>query len=81
MGGKIYLQYPPLDDLTKQIHLPAHKGYDRQHKANSIHDCDWSNPEAFLDILEPSHHHQRFPLTEQGVRGDKGIQFASTLCS
>ena len=39
------------------------------------------NPEAFLDILESSHHHQGFALAQQGVRSDEGIQLASTLCS
>ena len=71
----------PLADYVKQIHLPAHKTHNRQHKASGMHDCDWSNPEALLDILILTHDHQRLSLAKQGVRGDKGIQFASTLCS
>ena len=69
----------PLTDHVKQIHLPTHKTQNRQQKAGGIHDCDWSNPEAFLDIPVFPHDHERFSLTKQGVRGDKGIQLASTL--
>ena len=61
--------------------MTAHKTYNRQQKAGGIHDCDWSNPEAFLDVFVLTHDHQGFSLTKQGVRGDKGIQSASTLCS
>ena len=71
----------PLTDFAEQIYLTAHKTHNRQHKASDIHDCDWSNPEAFLDILVFPHDHEGFSLTKQGVRGDKGIQSASTLCS
>ena len=71
----------PLTDLAEQIYLTAHKTHNRQHKTGCIHDCDWSNPEAFLDILILTHDHEGFSLAKQGVRGDKGIQSASTLCS
>ena len=71
----------PLTDLAEQIYLTAHKTHNRQHKASGIHDCDWSNPEAFLDILILTHDHQRLPLAKQGIRGDKGIQSASALCA
>ena len=71
----------PLTDLAEQIYLPAHKTHNRQHKASGIHDCDWSNPEALLDIPVFPHDHEGFSLTKQGVRGDEGIQLASTLHS
>ena len=71
----------PLADHMKQIYLATDEAKYKQYDIQSIHDCDWSNPEALLDILEPSHHHQRFFLTKQGVRSDKGIQLASTLHS
>ena len=47
----------PLADLAEQIYLPAHKSHNRQHKAGGMHDCDWSNPEAFLDVLVLTHDH------------------------
>ena len=71
----------PLTDLAEQIYLPAHKAHNRQHKASGLHDCDWSNPEALLDIPVFPHDHEGLPLTKQGVRGNKGIQLASALCS
>ena len=71
----------PLTDHVKQIHLPTHKTQNCQQKAGGIHDCDWSNPEALLDILILTHDHQRLSLAKQSVRGDKGIQFASALCA
>ena len=71
----------PFSNHMKQIHLTAHKTQHRQDNVYRIHDLDRSNPEAFLDILESSHHHQGFSLAKQGVWGDKGIQSASTLCS
>ena len=71
----------PLTDHVKQIHLPTQKTQNRQQKTGGIHDCDWSNPEAFLDILILTHDHQRLSLAKQSVRGDKGIQPAPTLCS
>ena len=71
----------PLADHVKQIHLPAHKTQNRQQKTGGIHDCDRSNPEAFLDVFVLTHDHEGFSLAKQGVRGDKGIQSASTLCS
>ena len=76
----IYI-FVPFSDQMKQIHLASDKAEHKQYNIQSIHDCDWSNPEALLDVLESSHHHQGFPLTKQGVRGDQGIQFASALCS
>ena len=71
----------PLTDHVKQIHLPTHKTQYRQDNVYRIHDLDRSNPEAFLDVLVLTHDHQGFSLAKQGVRGDKGIQSASTLCS
>ena len=71
----------PFSNHMKQIHLATEKTQYSQYNIYHIHDCDWSNPEAFLDILESSHHHQGLSFTKQGVRGDKGIQSASTLCS
>ena len=71
----------PLADYVKQIHLPTHKAQYRQYDISYIHDLDRSNPEAFLDILIFPHDHEGLSLTKQGVRGDKGIQLASTLHS
>ena len=71
----------PFSNHMKQIHLATQKTQYRQDNVYHIHDCDWSNPEAFLDILKPSHHHQGLSFTKQGVWGDKGIQLASTLHS
>ena len=71
----------PFSNHMKQIHLTAYKTHKRQHKPRDICDCDWSNPEAFLDVYVLTHDHQGFSLAQQGIRGDKGIQSASTLCS
>ena len=71
----------PLADHMKQIHLATDEAEYKQYDIQSIHDCDWSNPEALLNILILTHDHQGFSLAQQGVRGDKGIQSASTLCS
>ena len=71
----------PFSNHMKQIRLPTHKTQYRQDNVYRIHDCDRSNPEALLNILILTHDHEGFSLTKQGVRGDKGIQFASALCS
>ena len=71
----------PFSNHMKQIHLATQKTQYRQDNVYHIHDLDRSNPEAFLDIPVFSHDHEGFSLTKQGVRGDKGIQSASTLCS
>ena len=71
----------PFSNHTKQIHLATQKTQYRQNNVYHIHDLDRSNPEALLDILILTHDHQRLSLTKQGVRGDEGIQSASTLCS
>ena len=71
----------PLADHMKQVHLATDEAKHKQYDIQSIHDCDRSNPEALLNILILTHDHQGFSLTKQGVRGDKGIQSASTLCS
>ena len=71
----------PLADHMKQIHLATDEAEYKQYDIQSIHECDWSNPEALLNILILTHDHQRLSLAKQGVRGDKGIQSASALCS
>ena len=71
----------PLADHMKQIHLATDEAEYKQYDIQSIHDLDLSNPEALLDIPIFPHDHEGFFLTKQSVRGDKGIQFASALCS
>ena len=71
----------PLADHMKQIYLATDEAKYKQYDIQSIHDCDWSNQEAFLDVFVLTHDHEGFSLAKQGVRGDKGIQFASALCS
>ena len=71
----------PFSNHMKQIHLATQKTQYSQYNIYHIHDCDWSNPEAFLDVFVPTHDHQGFSLAQQGIRGDKGIQSASALCS
>ena len=71
----------PFSNHMKQVHLATDKTEYKQYDIQSIHDCDWSNPEALLNILIFTHDHQGFSLAQQGIRGDEGIQLASTLCS
>ena len=47
----------PFSDHMKQIHLTTGKTEYKQDDIQSIHDCDWSNPEAFLDVLVLTHDH------------------------
>ena len=76
-----FYEIAPFSNHMKQIHLATDEAKYKQYDIQSIHDCDWSNPEAFLDILILTHDHQSLSLAKQRVRGDKGIQSASTLCS
>ena len=71
----------PFSNHMKQIHLATDEAEYKQYDIHSIHDCDRSNPEALLDIPVFPHDHEGFSLAKQGVRCDKGIQFASTFCS
>ena len=47
----------PFSNHMKQIHLATDEAEYKQYDIQSIHDCDWSNPEAFLDVLVLTHDH------------------------
>ena len=59
----IYI-FVPFSDQMKQIHLASDKAEHKQYDIQSIHDCDWSNPEAFLDVFVLTHDHQGFSLAQ-----------------